>query len=50
MMQDSGSDTIENAVVVCPNCRKKLHLGEKRTEMLDVLYSKVKGNHRMINL
>jgi len=45
-LADGGSDTVENAVAVCPNCHRELHYGEKRTEILDALYSKVRRTIR----
>ena len=40
-LADSGSDTIENAIAVCPNCHRELHYGENRTEILDSIYEKI---------
>ena len=39
---DGGSDTIENAIAVCPNCHRELHYGESRENLVNSLYSKTK--------
>ncbi len=40
-LADGGSDTIENAIAVCPNCHRELHYGEKKTEILEDIYNKI---------
>ena len=35
---DGGSDTITNAVAVCPNCHRRLHYANDRNEVLLNLY------------
>lgn len=37
-LADGGSDTVSNAVAVCPNCHRELHYGERRDELLDSCY------------
>ena len=44
-LADKGSDTITNAIAVCPNCHRELHYGENRDSKLNKLYSK---NFRLI--
>jgi 5-methylcytosine-specific restriction endonuclease McrA len=36
-----GSDTVENAVGVCPNCHRHLHLGTDADDQREALYKKV---------
>ncbi|MHC1750389.1 MAG: HNH endonuclease [Cellulosilyticaceae bacterium] len=31
-LADGGEDTVENAMTVCPNCHRELHLGIKLDE------------------
>jgi len=37
-LADSGSDTITNAVAVCPNCHRALHYSDNKTLMILNLY------------
>lgn len=37
-LADGGSDTITNAVAVCPNCHRRLHYANDRDEVLLTLY------------
>ncbi len=37
-LADGGSDRVENAVAVCPNCHRHLHLGSDRGTKRDGLY------------
>ncbi|MEZ8141682.1 HNH endonuclease [Enterovibrio sp. FF113] len=37
-LADGGSDCIENAVAVCPNCHRALHFSEGRRELVELLY------------
>ena len=39
---DDGSDTVSNAVAVCPNCHRELHHGEKRHQLVEQLYRTVR--------
>ena len=41
MLADGGSDTIQNAVAVCPNCHRELHYGENRGRLLESMYKKI---------
>ena len=40
-LADSGSDTIENAVAICPNCHRNLHYGEDRKSLKELMYSRI---------
>ena len=40
-LADGGSDTITNAVAVCPNCHRRLHYANDRNEVLSDLYQKI---------
>ena len=40
-LADGGSDTISNAVALCPNCHRALHYGMAAKELLESLFSKV---------
>ena len=42
MLADCGSDTITNAVAICPNCHRELHYGKKRLEKMKVIFSNVR--------
>ena len=41
MLADRGSDKIQNAVAICPNCHRELHYGENREQLLESLYKKI---------
>jgi hypothetical protein len=41
-LADGGPDTVENAVALCPNCHRWLHLGRDAQQQREVLYSKLK--------
>ena len=41
-LADGGSDTVENAVGVCPNCHRELHHGKGRAGLVENLYGNVK--------
>ena len=41
-LADGGSDTIENAIAVCPNCHRELHYGLKKEEKLKTIYQRIK--------
>ena len=45
-LADDGSDTIENAVAVCPNCHRELHYGKKKLEILESIYTRIKRTIR----
>ena len=40
-LADGGSDTVENAVAVCPNCHRELHLGANSQALVTKLYAQV---------
>ena len=40
-LADGGSDTITNAVAICPNCHRKLHYANDRNEVLSNLYQQI---------
>jgi 5-methylcytosine-specific restriction protein A len=40
-LADGGTDTIENAIAVCPNCHRELHYGSDRDDKLKLIYSKI---------
>ncbi len=40
-LADNGSDTITNAVAVCPNCHRRLHYANDRDEVLKNLYLRI---------
>ena len=40
-LADGGSDTITNAVALCPNCHREMHYGIDRDRLISKLYSKV---------
>ena len=40
-LADGGSDTIQNAVVVCPNCHRELHFGSRKPELTRKLYQEI---------
>lgn len=40
-LQDGGSDTVENAAALCPNCHRRLHYGRDRGHAKVRLYKRV---------
>lgn len=40
-LADGGSDTVTNAVAVCPNCHRRLHFSEDAHAYRETLYGKV---------
>ena len=40
-LADGGSDTVTNAVAVCPNCHRRLHYGNDRNTVLSTFYRTV---------
>jgi len=40
-LSEGGSDSIENAVAVCPNCHRQLHYGKDRAAALKSLYEEI---------
>jgi len=41
MLADGGSDSISNAVALCPNCHREFHYGKSRREKLEKIYQKI---------
>ncbi len=41
LLAEGGSDTPENAVAICPNCHRELHLGVNKDEIRAHLYKKI---------
>ncbi|WP_257283361.1 HNH endonuclease signature motif containing protein [Endozoicomonas sp. SESOKO1] len=44
-LADGGSDTVTNAIALCPNCHREFHYGQSMTSKLEELYGK---NSRLI--
>ena len=40
-LSDEGPDTVDNAIAVCPNCHRKLHLADNKEQLTVDLYSKI---------
>lgn len=40
-LADDGSDTVTNAVAVCPNCHRRLHFSENARAYRETLYGKI---------
>ncbi|NRH26972.1 HNH endonuclease signature motif containing protein [Pseudomonas sp. MS19] len=40
-LADGGSDTVQNAIAVCPNCHRELHHGRNKIALRDLVYSRV---------
>lgn len=40
-LADGGSDTIGNAVALCPNCHRELHYGANKLELREAIYRKL---------
>lgn len=40
-LASGGSDTISNAIAVCPNCHRELHYGARAGELVDNVYSRI---------
>lgn len=41
-LADGGSDTVTNAVALCPNCHREVHYGERSESLIAALYERVK--------
>jgi 5-methylcytosine-specific restriction protein A len=39
-LADGGTDTVENAVAICPNCHRELHHGQNQSVLLKQMYQK----------
>jgi len=40
-LADNGSDSITNAIAICPNCHRELHYGQNKDILLTTIYSQV---------
>ncbi|ARU59357.1 hypothetical protein OLMES_5377 [Oleiphilus messinensis] len=40
-LADGGTDTVQNAIAVCPNCHRELHHGRNKTALRDLVYSRI---------
>jgi predicted HNH restriction endonuclease len=40
-LANGGSDTISNAVALCPNCHRELHHGKRKSEEVENLYASI---------
>jgi hypothetical protein len=40
-LADRGPDTPENAVAVCPNCHRELHLGKRAKSLREAMYRRI---------
>lgn len=40
-LADGGSDTVENAVALCPNCHREMHYGINKSELVTSMYNKL---------
>lgn len=40
-LADNGSDTVANAVALCPNCHRELHYGENSQALVTLLYERI---------
>lgn len=45
-LSNAGSDTISNAVALCPNCHRACHYSQERTSLADQLYKQLKRLER----
>ncbi|WP_321313667.1 HNH endonuclease signature motif containing protein [Halarcobacter sp.] len=41
LLSDGGSDTIDNAIAVCPNCHRELHYGKNRKNLINEIYKNI---------
>jgi len=41
LLADHGPDVVENAVAICPNCHRRLHLSSDRAEFAEQVYERV---------
>lgn len=44
-LADGGSDSISNAIAICPNCHRELHYGKNKANLVKQVYGK---NSRLI--
>ena len=40
-LADSGADTVNNCIAICPNCHRKLHYGESRETLIKNIKSRI---------
>lgn len=40
-LADGGTDTVQNAIAVCPNCHRELHHGRNKIALRNLVYSRV---------
>lgn len=40
-LADGGSDTVENAVALCPNCHREMHYGINKSVLVSSMYKKL---------
>lgn len=40
-LSESGADTINNCVALCPNCQRAFHYSENAKELIDNIYTKI---------
>lgn len=40
-LADGGSDTVANAVALCPNCHREMHYGINKSALVDSMYKKL---------
>ena len=40
-LADKGSDTVTNAVALCPNCHRELHYGRNQEAKLQAMYARI---------
>jgi 5-methylcytosine-specific restriction protein A len=40
-LADRGSDTVSNAVALCPNCHREMHYGTNKTSLVSSMYKKI---------
>lgn len=40
-LADGGSDTVANAVALCPNCHREIHYGINKSALVDSMYKKI---------
>lgn len=40
-LADNGSDTVTNAVALCPNCHREVHYGENSRKLVSQLYERI---------
>lgn len=45
-LADGGSDTVSNAVLLCPNCHRELHYGANRLVLIEDMYRRINRLHK----